>query len=125
MTRLANMKPRFSGLPPRLGYMPGDEKGRDKQRGGLKPWRAWYGTERWRKLRLAVFVRDGFKCQRSGELCAGKHPAPNSPVANHKRPHRGDPELFWDIGNIETVAKHVHDNLVQVEEQAVPQGQWD
>jgi hypothetical protein len=37
-------------------------------------------------------------------------------VANHKIPHRGDPVLFWDINNIETVTKAVHDSLIQSEE---------
>lgn len=66
-----------------------------------------------------MFVRDGFLCQRSGVLCIGVDPEPNSPVANHKRPHRGNPALFWDIDNVETVTKAVHDGLIQKEEQAV------
>ena len=82
------------------------------------PWKAWYNTKRWQDLREAVFLRDLYKCQRSGELCIGKHPAPNSPVANHKRPHRGDEKLFWDPDNIETVSKRVHDGIIQAEEQA-------
>jgi len=55
----------------------------------------------------------------------GKHPAPNSPVANHKVPHRGRRELFFDLNNVETIAKSVHDSEVQREEQAVPTGMWD
>jgi len=78
--------------------------------------RSWYKSERWQELRRQVFARDLYTCQRSGELCIGKHPAPNSPVANHKIPHHGDPELFWDIDNIETVTKAVHDSLIQSEE---------
>nr|WP_246472896.1 HNH endonuclease [Pelagibacterium limicola] len=80
--------------------------------------RGWYKSERWAQLRRAVFVRDGYRCQRTGELCIGKHPAPNSPVANHKVPHRGDPKLFWDINNIETVSKAIHDGIIQAEERA-------
>jgi len=83
-----------------------------------KPWKAWYKTARWERLRQQVFLRDLYKCQRSGVLCLGKHPAPNSPVANHKRPHRGDPALFWDADNVETVSKAVHDSIIQAEEQA-------
>lgn len=82
------------------------------------PWKAWYKTARWERLRQLVFLRDLYKCQRSGELCIGKHPAPNSPVANHKRPHRGDPVLFWDPDNVETVSKQIHDGIIQAEEQA-------
>lgn len=70
-------------------------------------------------------MRDLYTCQRTGVLAIGKYPAPNSPVANHKRPHRGNPALFWDIDNIETVTKAVHDSIVQAEEQAIPKGKWD
>lgn len=84
----------------------------------MPPWKQWYKTAGWIRLRQAVFQRDCYTCQRSGVICAGKHPAPDSPVANHKTPHRGDPKLFWDIDNIETVSKEVHDGLIQAEEQA-------
>lgn len=82
------------------------------------PWKAWYRTKRWADLRLRVFVRDNFRCQRTGVMCVGKHPAPDSPVANHKKAHRGDERLFWDEDNIETVTKQVHDTLIQQEEQS-------
>lgn len=91
------------------------------------PLKHLYSTARWQKTRLSVFQRDGYTCQRSGVLCTGKHPAPNSPVANHKIPHRGDERLFWDENNIETVAKSVHDAEVQAEEQDSRhhKGVWD
>jgi 5-methylcytosine-specific restriction protein A len=120
MGKLKALPSRLSTLQPRIGFAPGDEKAADKARTVMAPWRAWYQTERWRKLRMEVFVRDGFVCQRSGVLCIGKYPAPNSPVANHKVPHKGDPALFWDISNLETVAKEVHDGLIQSEERAQP-----
>lgn len=79
-------------------------------------WRKWYKSKRWQLLRQAVFMRDRFICQRSGVVCMGKSPAPNSPVANHKKPHKGDETLFFDIDNIETVSKEIHDGLIQREE---------
>ena len=93
----------------------------------MQPWRRWYRTARWQKLRQDVFTRDGLVCQRTGVLCLGRHPASDSPVANHKRPHRGDPVLFWDPANIETVCKEAHDCLIQREEQVSLQqrGVWD
>lgn len=104
-----------------------NEQQRSRQRDATQPWRAWYKTARWQKLKLSVHVRDMYVCQRTGVICLGKYPAPNSPVANHKQPHRGDPELFWDPDNIETIAKSVHDSDVQREEQASLQtrGCWD
>lgn len=82
------------------------------------PWKAWYKTARWLRLREAVFIRDLYTCQRTGVMCTGVHPSPSSPVANHIKAHRGDPKLFWDIENIETVTKAVHDSVIQQEEQA-------
>jgi 5-methylcytosine-specific restriction enzyme A len=81
------------------------------------PWRRWYKLKRWSDLKMQVHVRDRFICQRTGVACIGVHPSPDSPVANHKRPHRGDPELFWDPSNIETVSKAVHDSEIQAQEQ--------
>jgi 5-methylcytosine-specific restriction protein A len=121
MAKLGNLKPRIGGLSQRIGSAP---QARDQHRSTIKPWRAWYKTARWEKLRKQVFARDGYICQRSGVLCIGKHPAPNSPVANHKRPHRGDPALFWDPDNIETVSKEVHDTIVQAEEAKDIAGVW-
>ena len=124
MGKLKALKPRLAALAPRIGFAPGDAKAQDRARDNAHAYRAWYRTPRWKALRLKVFVRDGYTCQRSGDLCLGKYPAPDSPVANHKKPHRGDPALFWDENNIETVTKAVHDRLIQKEEQAVPQGVW-
>jgi 5-methylcytosine-specific restriction protein A len=116
MAKLGSLKPRLGALPPRLSPPPGDERARDRYRSASQPWRAWYSTSRWQKLRIKVLVRDAYTCQRTGALCNGSGNDPYAPVVNHKRPHRGDQALFWDEKNLETVAKHVHDSLVQREE---------
>ncbi|MCV0381769.1 HNH endonuclease [Nitratireductor sp.] len=116
MAKLTSLKPRIGVLASRIGYAPGDEKGRDRKRSKDQPWRAWYKTARWERLRQSVFVRDQFTCQRTGALCTGKGNHPATPVANHKVPHRGDPALFWDPDNLETVTKQVHDSIIQREE---------
>ena len=74
-----------------------------------QPWRAWYRTKRWRALRLEVLKRDGWQCRATGVMLIGKYPADNSAVVDHKVPHRGDPELFWNIDNLQAVAKGWHD----------------
>jgi 5-methylcytosine-specific restriction endonuclease McrA len=91
------------------------------------PWKAWYKTKRWRDLKQEVHVRDAYTCQRSGVICSGHYPAHDSPVANHKQPHRGNAKLFWDPDNIETVSKAIHDSLIQTEEQISRHtiGVWD
>jgi len=67
-------------------------------------------------------VRDAYVCQRTGVLCIGKHPAPNSPVADHKKPHHGDPSLFWNIDNLHCVSKAYHDSEKQRQERS--QTRW-
>lgn len=124
MVKLRSLPPQLGNIGSQIGFAPGDEKAGDRARDQAAPWRAWYRTPRWQRLRQQVFVRDAYTCQRTGVLCVGKYPAPNSPVANHKRPHRGDPVLFWDPDNIETVTKAVHDSIVQAEEQSIPKGNW-
>ncbi|WP_406871610.1 HNH endonuclease [Aminobacter sp. P9b] len=84
--------------------------------------RQWYKTARWQKLKQRVHVRDLFVCQVTGVLCTGKHPAPNSPVADHKIEHGGDPALFWDEGNVRTVSKEFHDSERQREQNAQRRG---
>lgn len=80
------------------------------------PLRRLYYTARWRRLRQAVFVRDRYACRKCGALCIGRHPAPNSPVCDHIRPHRGDEALFWDERNLQTLCKADHDSAKQAEE---------
>lgn len=93
----------------------------------VPPWKAWYKLKRWQQLKLQVHLRDAYVCQRTGVLCDGVYPAPNSPVADHIRPHRGDPVLFWDPDNVHTVSKAYHDSEKQKQEQASlhMRGVWD
>lgn len=88
----------------------------DTRSAEAQAYRGWYKTARWQKLAWSCYVRDRFTCQRTGEVLTGRYPAPNSPVANHKVAHKGNPTLFWDPDNIETVAKRVHDSDIQSEE---------
>lgn len=78
--------------------------------------RKWYKTARWQKLKLRVHARDLYTCRATGVLCSGKHPEPNSPVADHIIEPDGDPVLFWDEQNIRTVSKEFHDSERQREQ---------
>lgn len=129
-----------SGLTPPKGLKPrasfGTQADRSRERDQRAPWRAWYKTARWQKFRLKIMRRDVrdisdephlmprhvlFKddpfrwpvCQKTGVLLTGKHPDPDSPVVDHKEPHRGDPDLFWDERNVEVVSKRYHDSKKQ------------
>ena len=112
MAKLSNVKPLVAAAPPLLGRTT-DKHGHDDR---SEHWRRWYKTARWQKLKVRVHIRDSYVCQRTGVVCAGRGKDWNAPVANHIRAHRGDPVLFWDENNIETVAKQVHDSEIQAEE---------
>jgi 5-methylcytosine-specific restriction endonuclease McrA len=118
MARLKTIKPRLATLAPRIGRAIGDEQTRLREREKVQPWRQWYHSAEWQRLRRQAFVRDGYVCQRSGVLCIGKGNDPDAPIANHRIPHKGDRKLFFDLDNIETVSKEVHDGLIHREEKA-------
>ena len=107
-------------MPPRLGRAPGDEKARLREREINTPNRKWYHSERWKQMRRDVLKRDDYTCQQTGAVCLGKHPAPNSPVVDHIKPHHWDEQLFWDIDNLQTVTKAYHDSEKQKQERAQP-----
>lgn len=126
MARLTTPSARLGFASDRRAFAPDQAKGPALVQHSA-PWKAWYKTARWRRLRQEVLIRDAYTCQRTGQVLGGKHPAPDSPVVNHKRPHRGDERLFWDPNNLETVSKAVHDSEIQREEQDSlhQRGVWD
>lgn len=113
MGRLSAAKPRLGSMPSRLGAAAKSEAERSRHRDQTQAWRSWYKTARWQRLRLKVLARDGYVCQATGVALMGKYPAANSPVVDHKRPHRGDAELFWDETNLHAVSKAWHDQVKQ------------
>lgn len=117
MGRLKMVQPRIRLAAPRLAVaQPGNEAERLKHRNMARP--NWYSTARWRRLRLAALERDNWTCQQTGALLAGKYPAPTSPAVDHRVPHRWDPELFWDLDNLQSVTKAWHDSAKQRLERA-------
>ena len=104
----------MEGLLPRLSTRGGGgplarrKDHKRQRRSKAPPWKKWYYTARWRKLRLKIFARDGFVCAGTGIICTGKGQEPDAPICDHKRPHRGDPKLFWDETNLQTVCHAYH-----------------
>lgn len=72
-----------------------------------------YNSKEWKELREAVFLRDMEVCQVCGVRVSRAKGHPHSAVGNHKIKHNNDPELFYDIDNIETVGKSCHDGFIQ------------
>ena len=107
MGRLKSLPPRLSTPSSRLRSLPvGDRVAFDRNR-DQQPWRRWYKTARWQRLRMAVLVRDLFTCQWPG--CGRIEADTSQLVADHRRPHRGDERLFWDEGNLQCLCKPCHD----------------
>ncbi|MDZ4373997.1 MAG: hypothetical protein U1C74_21590 [Phenylobacterium sp.] len=105
MGRLTNLPSRIGGLPSRIARHT-DPEGHSR----AETWRAWYGTARWKRLRADVLRRDLYTCQ-----CGCGHVEPDTSllVADHVKDHHGDPDLFWDPGNLQTLWRPHHDSWKQ------------
>jgi 5-methylcytosine-specific restriction protein A len=73
----------------------------DAKRRAEYEWRSWYGTSRWRALRRRVFLRDLYTCRMCKCACGAPH-------ADHVKRHNGDPDLFWDDENVQTLCPDCH-----------------
>jgi 5-methylcytosine-specific restriction endonuclease McrA len=71
-----------------------------------------YSTARWQALRWSVLVEAMFTCA----MCRKVEGDGSKLVADHKVPHRGDEQLFWDRGNLQCLCKRCHDSDKQREE---------
>jgi len=111
--KLATIKPIIGMIKPRLGRSIGDDQARYQDRDERKPWRKWYKTTRWQRLRMSVFERDLFTCQMCGKIESNT----SQLVADHSKPHRGDVMLFWSPSNIQTLcADPCHNSKKQSQE---------
>jgi 5-methylcytosine-specific restriction endonuclease McrA len=78
-------------------------------------YRKMYATKHWRYLRDQALLRDGYRCQHKGcgvFLRKGRS-GDNAAVVHHIKPHKGDPELFFSIDNLQSVCKRHHDSDLQ------------
>ena len=70
-------------------------------------------TWAWTKARNA-YLRDNPLCV----YCRNEGRVTAADVVNHKIPHRGDQELFWDESNWESLCKRHHDSDAQMAEKS-------
>lgn len=112
MSRLGRMPSRFDGADPAGQRLSKTFKDRFQQREVIEPWRRWYKTARWQRLRESVLIRDMFTCRKCGRIESDT----SQLVGDHKLPHRGDAYLFWDPDNVECLCKSCHDRIKQAEE---------
>lgn len=114
MAKLSTLKPLVGMIKPLIATQ---HETRDTAANrNTASWRQWYKSARWQRLRIEVLTRDLYTCQQTGVILAGKANAPDSPVVDHIKPHRGDPELFWDPENLQSVTKAWHDSAKQSQE---------
>ena len=120
MGKLKTLPNRLSSLPSSLGWLPPQERGAEAERTAHAPWRAWYKTARWQRLRWSILARDLFTCQWPGCGCLESNTS--QLVADHREPHRGSERLFWDEHNLWTLCKPCHDSRKQRAERAARRG---
>lgn len=114
--RLVAIAPRIAPMKPLLEVQSHDGPQRDRLRAATAPWRQWYKTARWQSLRLKIFTRDLFTCQRP--QCGLMTSDTSQLVCDHIQAHRGDERLFWQESNLQTLCKPCHDVHKQREERA-------
>ncbi len=112
--KLTQVRGPLQALKPKLAFLNDDKAAASRARDRRHEYRAWYKTQRWRRLRWQVLARDLFTCQMCGKLEAQT----SQLVCDHKDPHKGDEGLFWNEGNLWCLCKPCHDSTKQSEERA-------
>lgn len=82
----------------------------DRRRAAAKPWRGWYGTQRWRRMARAQLDREPLCAE-----CVRQDVVTSATVADHIVPHRGDAGLFWG-GKLQSLCASCHSRVKQAEE---------
>lgn len=116
MGRLKAIGSPLQTLRPTLGSLAPIERSKGAERLAASPWRRWYNSARWQALRRATFLRDLYTCQWRG--CGFTSADTSRLIADHRQPHRGDEQLFWDADNLQTLCKPCHDRHKQRAERA-------
>ena len=114
MGKLRQLRGTLPVLKPRVSFLNDDKAAVSRARDRQHEFRSWYKTQRWRKKRWGILVRDLFTCQ----MCSRVEAVTALLVADHKTPHRGDEVLFWDERNLWCLCKPCHDSAKQREERA-------
>lgn len=72
------------------------------------PWVKWYKTANWARLRLSQLAKEPVcrSCKSLGVITAAD-------TVDHDKPHRGNPKLFWDIENLQSLCKSCHSSHKQ------------
>lgn len=87
----------------------------DRRRTQDQPWRAWYWTQRWRKMARHQLAIEPLcaACLAEGQITAAS-------VADHVVRHQGVADLFWN-GALQSLCAHHHNSDKQREERNDPE----
>lgn len=66
-------------------------------------WLYLYHDPRWEPMRDAQLAKDPLCTE-----CRKEYLLTPATVADHRRPHKGDPELFFDADNLQSMCEHHH-----------------
>jgi 5-methylcytosine-specific restriction endonuclease McrA len=69
---------------------------------------ALYASREWRELRAAVLALNPW-CRCADCAASGRYH--KATVVHHREPHAGDPRKFFDVANLQALAKGCHDRL--------------
>src|SRR5262245_47547418 len=105
------LKPRLTPLAPRLASFAPTEAERSRRRRADQPHQRWYGTARWKRMRERQL-----KLQPLCRYCEAEGRVTVATTAEHKIPHRGDPTMFWDANNLQSLCTSHHSADKQAEE---------
>lgn len=72
-------------------------------------------------MRARVLLDAMYTC----DMCGRLEGDTSKLVADHIKPHRGNPVLFWDENNLQCLCTECHSSTKQVEEQSDLVGVWD
>ncbi len=78
----------------------------------------FYSSARWRALRRAVLIRDGWQCVQCGR--EGRLSAANE--VDHVLPRDAQPELEWEMQNLQSLCKPCHSAKTGGERQVQARG---
>lgn len=76
-------------------------------------WHALYDSDRWRMMRAEQLLREPF-CRE----CATAGIRTRANTADHITPHRGDPTLFYDPDNLQSLCQSCHSRKTMEERTA-------
>lgn len=75
----------------------------ERRRKERSPWREWYNTDRWKKIKRAILGR-----YEVCNICLKEKPT----IVDHVIPHKGDKEKFFS-GPFQALCKRCHDSVKQ------------